>query len=93
MLKFAKNIINTLREPLITLDQNLRVVTVNRSFYSFFKTKSENTIGYLIFELKDKQWDISVLRELLKKILPQKTSFDDYEVQHDFAVIGRRIMR
>jgi len=93
MLEYVENIINTLREPLITLDQNLRVVTVNRSFYTFFKVKPENTIGQLIYELNDKQWDIPLLRELLKKILPQKTSFDDYLVERDFAVIGRRIMR
>jgi diguanylate cyclase (GGDEF)-like protein/PAS domain S-box-containing protein len=93
MLQHVENIINTVRDPLITLDQNLRVITVNRSFYTFFKAKPENTIGQLIYELNDKQWDIPLLRELLKKILPQKTSFDDYLVERDFAVIGRRIMR
>jgi diguanylate cyclase (GGDEF)-like protein/PAS domain S-box-containing protein len=92
MLEFVENIINTLREPLITLDQDLRVVTVNRSFYRFFKSKPENTIGQLIFELDNRQWDIPVLRELLKTILPQQTSFDEYEVDLDFTVIGRRVM-
>jgi PAS domain S-box-containing protein len=90
--EFAESVINTVREPLISLDQNLRVVTVSRSFYEFFKVKPEETVGQLIYNLGDKQWDIPKLRELLETILPQKASFDNYEVEHDFANIGRRTM-
>ena len=90
--EFAESVINTVREPLISLDQNLRVVTVSRSFYEFFKVKPEDTVGQLIYDLGNKQWDIPKLRELLENILPQKVSFDNYEVEHEFATIGRRIM-
>ncbi|MCG6878037.1 MAG: PAS domain S-box protein, partial [Deltaproteobacteria bacterium] len=90
--EYAENIINTVREPLIVLDQDLRVVTVSRSFYGVFKVKPEETVGQLIYDLGNKQWDIPKLRELLETILPEKTSFDDYEVEHDFATIGRRTM-
>jgi len=55
--------------------------------------KSEETVGQLIYDLGNKQWDIPKLRELLETILPQKATFDDYEVEHDFATIGRRVMR
>ena len=84
--------INTVREPLIALDQDLRVVSVSRSFYDFFKVKPEETMGQLIYDLGNKQWNIPKLRELLETILPQKASFDNYEVEHDFATIGRRTM-
>ncbi len=90
--EFAESVINTVREPLISLDQDLRVVSVSRSFYDVFKVKPEETVGHLIYDLGNKQWDIPKLRELLETILPQKTSFDNYEVEHDFAGIGRRIM-
>ncbi|MGD0856524.1 MAG: PAS domain S-box protein [Dehalococcoidia bacterium] len=90
--EFAESVINTVREPLISLDQDLRVVTVSRSFYDFFKVKPEETVGQLIYDLGNKQWDIPKLRELLETILPQKTTFDNYEVEHNFAIIGRRIM-
>jgi two-component system CheB/CheR fusion protein len=90
--EFAESVINTVREPLISLDQDLRVVTVSRSFYEFFKVKPEETVGQLIYDLGNKQWDIPKLRELLETILPEKTSFDNYEVKHDFATIGRRVM-
>ena len=91
-LEYAESIIDTVREPLIVLDQNLRVVSVSRSFYDVFKVKPEETVGQLIYDLGNKQWDIPKLRELLETILPQKTFFDNYEVVHDFATIGRRIM-
>ena len=81
-----------MREPLISLDQDLRVVTVSRSFYEFFKVKPEETVGHLVYDLGNKQWDIPKLRELLETILPQKATFDNYEVEHDFADIGRRTM-
>jgi len=90
--EYAESIINTVREPLITLDQDLRVVSVSRSFYDVFKATPEETVGQLIYDLGNKQWDIPKLRELLEKILPQQTTFENYEVEHDFATIGRRIM-
>jgi len=90
--EFAESVINTVREPLIALDQNLRVVKVSRSFYEFFQVNPEETVGKLIYDLGNKQWDIPKLRELLETILPQKATFDNYEVEHDFATIGRRIM-
>lgn len=90
--EYDENIINTVREPLIVLDQDLRVVFASRSFYGVFKVKPEETVGQLIYDLGNKQWDIPKLRELLETILSQKTTFDDYEVEYDFAIIGRRIM-
>ncbi|MGC1401824.1 MAG: PAS domain-containing sensor histidine kinase [Thermodesulfobacteriota bacterium] len=90
--EYSESIINTVREPLIALDQDLRVVSVSRSFYEVFKVKPEETVGQLIYDLGNKQWDIPKLRELLETILPQKATFDNYEVEHDFASIGRRTM-
>ncbi len=90
--QFAENIINTVREPLIVLDQDLKVVTASRSFYDFFKVKSDETIGRLIYDLGNLQWNIPKLKELLETILPEKTTFDNYEVEHDFPAIGKRVM-
>ena len=91
-LEYADSTINTIREPLIVLDQDLRVVTVSRSFYEFFKVNPKETVGQLIYDLGNKQWDIPKLRELLEDILPKKAAFDNYEVEHDFYTIGKRIM-
>jgi two-component system CheB/CheR fusion protein len=90
--ELSNSLIDTIREPLIILDQDLRVVTVSRSFYDVFKVKPEETVGQLIYDLGDKQWNIPKLRELLEDILPKKVTFDNYEVEHNFASIGRRTM-
>jgi len=70
--EYSESIINTIREPLIALDQDLRVVSVSRSFYEVFKVKPEETVGQLIYDLGNKQWDIPKLRELLETILPKR---------------------
>ncbi len=70
-----EDIIETIRESLLVLDQDLRVVTVSRSFYDFFKVKPEETVGQLIYDLGNKQWNIPRLRELLETILPEKDRF------------------
>ena len=90
--EYSESIINTIREPLLVLDQDLRVVTASRSFYGVFKVQPQETVGQLIYDLGNKQWNIPKLRELLETILPQQATFENYEVEHDFATIGRRIM-
>jgi len=90
--EFLENLIDAVREPLVVLDQELRVMSVSRAFYEVFHVKPKDTIGNLIYELGNRQWDIPKLRELLETILPEKTSFKDYEVVHTFSNIGRRTM-
>ena len=92
MDEIFEDIVETIRAPLLVLDSDLKVILVNQSFYDSFKVKPEETMGQLIYDLGNKQWDIPRLRELLETILPEKTSFDDYEVKHDFTTIGKRTM-
>jgi len=91
-IDYSKGIIATIREPLVVLDKNLQVLSANRSFYRFFKVKAGETVGKLIYDLGNRQWDIPALRHLLETILPQKAVFNDYEVEHDFPTIGKRIL-
>ncbi len=87
--ELAEGIINTVREPLIVLDGDLRVVSASRSFYRYFQTSQENTVGCLLYQLGNKQWDIPALRDLLESILPKNQTFDGFEVELDFPAIGR----
>ena len=91
-LKITEHIMNTVRDPLIILYEDLRVALANTSFYQAFKVKPEKTVGELIYNLGNHQWDIPKLRELLEDILPKTTSFDNLEVEHDFPDIGKRMM-
>lgn len=91
-LEYAENIVETVREPMLILDGQLRVRTANRSFYSTFRVIEGETEGRLLYDLGNRQWDIPALRTLLGDILPQKSSFNDYEVAHHFEAIGPRVM-
>ena len=92
-LAFAEGIVDTVREPVLVLDQELRVIAANRSFYSVFKVSPEHTQGRLLYALGDGQWDIPKLRALLEKILPEKGMMEGYEVEHEFPGLGHRTMQ
>jgi two-component system CheB/CheR fusion protein len=89
---YAENIIATIREPLIVLDAELRVVTANRSFYRTFQVTQDEVEGRLIYTIGNHQWDVSELRQLLEGILPKNSEFDNYRVEQDFPQLGHRIM-
>ena len=89
---FAESIINTVREPLLVLDRDLRVVSANSSFYKKFRVTPEETGSKRIYDLGDKQWDIPKLRELLETIIPENNVFEDFEVTHDFPGVGKKKM-
>ena len=90
--KYAESIVETIREPLIVLTPDLRVITANHSFYETFQVTPEETEGRFVYSLGDHAWDIPSLRELLEEIIPQNAYFNDFEVDHEFPVIGRRTM-
>ena len=90
--EFTENLFDAVREPLLALDQNLRVVKASRSFYDYFKVTAEETIGIPFYELGNRQWSISRLWGMLLNILSEKTALDDYEVLYNFADIGKRTM-
>jgi two-component sensor histidine kinase len=85
-------IVDTIREPLLVLDKDLRVVIASRSFYMTFKMDSQDVQGLAVYELGDGQWDIPQLRLLLESIVPRHAIMDGYEVEQDFAGMGRRTM-
>ncbi len=91
-LAFAQGIVDTVREPVLVLDQELRVIAANRSFYSVFKVSAEDTQGRPLYALGNGQWDIPQLRLLLEEILPEKGVMEGYEVEHAFPGLGRRTM-
>ena len=89
---YAQNIVDTVREPLLILDTTLRVRSANRAFYQTFHVSSDETEGRFIYELGNGQWDIPKLRTLLEDIVPNSSVFDDFELEHTFPGIGRRVM-
>jgi signal transduction histidine kinase len=86
------DIIDTVREPLIVLDAEFRVTQANRAFFRTFRVAPEDTIGEVLFTLGDGQWDIAPLRELLRDKLAVEPQLNDFDVDHSFPGIGRKIM-
>jgi len=89
---FLSSIIQTVRESLLVLDSDYKVLSANNHFLSSFKVTLEDTLGKVLFELGNHQWDIAPLKELLTKILPTNNPVVDYEVEHHFPYIGKKVM-
>ena len=89
---YTKSILETIREPLIVLTPDLKVISANHSFYETFQVLPKETEGRFIFDIGNHQWDIPALRELLEEIIPKNTHFNNFEVDHEFQTIGRKRM-
>lgn len=90
--EYAESIVETIHEPLLVLHPDLTVKSCNAAFYAFFRVSPADTIGRRIYDLCNGQWKIPALRTLLEDVLPGSNVFNDFEVDHVFDSIGRRVM-
>ena len=88
----AHAIVDTVRDPLLVLDEHQKILAASRSFYRTFQITSHDIRGHLLFEIEHGQWDIPELRSLLEKLSKDHEAVEGYEVDREFAGIGRRIM-
>ena len=86
--RYAQSIVDTVREGLLVMDRELRVVTANRSYYRIFGTQPHETEGTNLFDLQGGGWDLPELRTLLREVLEQDRTFEDYRVEHAFPGAG-----
>ena len=91
-LEEAENIVSSIREPLLVLDEKLRIISANQSFYHVFCVSPHETEKKLIYEIFNGQWGIPKLRELLENVLSESTDFDDFEIDIEFPGLGHRTM-
>src|SRR5207237_10608908 len=89
---YAQDVVDTVREPLLILDSSLRVHSANSAFYQTFHVSKDETENRLIYALGNGQWDIPDLRMLLEDVVPTSSVFNDFELEHDFPTIGKRVM-
>ena len=87
---YIKTVVDVLREPVLILDKEFKVLAANEAFYRLFQVEQSETEGREIYKLGNGQWDIPALRKLLEDILPKNTFFKGFEVVHEFPSIGRR---
>lgn len=91
-LRYAEDIIQTLRQPLVILDGNLVIRMVNRAFYDAFRLGPVETLGKKLYDLGRGQWGVPRLRSLLEEILDDDTHLTDFEVRAEFDQVGPRVM-
>ena len=91
--EYFKSIVETIREPLLVLNEQLLVISANRAFYDLFRVSPEQTLHKHIFEMGSGEWNENGLRRLLLDVVPYNKQFHDYLVDYDFPAIGHRIMR
>jgi len=91
--RFAENIVNTVREPLLVMDQDLQIVFASESFYETFEVKPEDTLGQYLYKLQGNAWDIPELRKLLEHVLPEQSAFENFEMEHHFPGLGMKRLR
>jgi PAS domain S-box-containing protein len=89
---YAESIVETVREPLLILDANLRVLSANRSYYGMFQASRANTENQLVYEVSSAQWDVPKLRALLDEVLRENRHFDNFEIECTFEHMGLRTM-
>ncbi len=89
--EYSDNIIETVRDSLLILDKNLKVLSANRSYYSLFNTVKEKTLGKFVYNLEENKWNIPDLRKLLEEIIPASSFFEDYEVEYNFKE-GKKLL-
>lgn len=89
---YIKTVVDVVREPVLILDQEFRVMAANESFYRAFQVEAKDTENRVVYELGNGQWNIPALRKLLEDILPQNTFFKGFEVTHEFPFIGHKVM-
>lgn len=89
---YITTVVNTLREPFLILDQDLRIISANKTFYAVFHVTAKETEGKLVYNLGNGQWDIPKLKILLEDILPKNSHFEDFKVEHHFPTIGLKVM-
>jgi len=90
--ELAESIIATVREPLVVLDGELRIISASRAFYEAFRVAPAETEGRLLYEIGRRQWDIPALRRLLEDVLPKNTQFADFRVEHEFPGVGHKAL-
>lgn len=89
---YIKTIVDVVREPVLILDKNFRVLAANNPFYRLFQVELKDTENKIIYELGNGQWNIPDLKKLLEDILPKNTFFKGFEVTHNFPAIGHKVM-
>ena len=89
--QLTQSIVDTIRDPLVVLEHDMTIVTASKSFLTIFGITQAETQGRRVSELGQNQWDVPALRQLMDKVLPEDKPIESFEIEDDFAGLGRRV--
>ena len=89
--QLTQSIVDTIRDPLVVLEQDMTIVTASRAFLTMFGITEAETRGRRVSELGQHQWDVPALRHLMEKVLPENKPIESFEIEDDFPGLGRRV--
>lgn len=89
---YIRTVVDVVRQPILILDKDLRILAANEAFLQFFGVKAKDTEGAILFELGNGQWNIPTLKKHLQTVLPKKAFFRGFTVAHEFPKIGQKTM-
>lgn len=89
----TKEIVDTIRDPLVILDEDLRITMASRNFFAIFGDAETEVLGKTIGDLMQGQWDVTALNTLLQNVVPNETPFNDFLVEDEFPVLGHRVFK
>ncbi len=85
-------VVDTLHQPFLVLDAELRVLAASTPFYLAFRLSTDEVVGRPLFELDGGDWDFPALRVLLQTLAHEREMVEGYEVEHAFRSLGRRVL-
>ena len=89
---YPDSIIDTIRQPLVVLDEELRVISASRSFYRIFSVEPEQTVGRQLDAVDDGRLDVPALRAFLDRIRRGEGVIEDHEIEIELPPLGRRTL-
>lgn len=89
--QLTQSIVDTIRDPLVVLEDNMTIVIASKAFLTMFGTTEAETRGRRVSDLGQHQWDVPALRNLMDKVLPENTPIESFEIEDDFPGLGRRV--
>lgn len=89
--QLTQSIVDTIRDPLVVLENDMTIVTASKAFLTIFGITQAEAHGRRVSELGQHQWDVPALRHLMEKVLPENKPFESFEIEDDFPELGRRV--
>jgi len=89
--QLTQSIVDTIRDPLVVLEENMTIVTASQAFLTMFGITEAEAHGRDVSELGQRQWDVPGLRDLMARVLPEDKPIESFEIEDDFPGLGRRV--